>query len=96
TGAPTGFNGIQVVQAGAGALSTNDAFRLAQGLSAGPYQYYLFKGGYDAGSENSWYLRSSVTAVPEPSVTPPDPPGPQEPPSSPEPPGTPQSPGTPS
>ncbi|TLP70188.1 autotransporter outer membrane beta-barrel domain-containing protein [Pseudomonas nitroreducens] len=73
-GALTELNGIQVVEAGQGAVSSSDAFRLAHGLSAGPYQYYLFKGGYTAGSENGWYLRSSVANAPEPPVTPPDPP----------------------
>lgn len=95
TGALTVFNGIQVVQAGAGALSSNDAFHLAQGLSAGPYQYFLFKGGYDAGSENNWYLRSSVAAVPEPPAAPPEQPGTPEQPGAPEQPGTPELPGTP-
>ncbi|WP_448628977.1 autotransporter family protein [Pseudomonas nicosulfuronedens] len=75
TGALTELNGIQVIEAGQGAVSSDAAFSLAGGTSAGPYQYYLFKGGYTAGSENSWYLRSSVsTPLPapvEPPVTPP-------------------------
>ncbi|MDN6859861.1 autotransporter outer membrane beta-barrel domain-containing protein [Pseudomonas sp. CAN2814] len=83
-GALTELNGIQVVEAGQGAVSSNDAFHLAQGLSVGPYQYYLFKGGYTAGSENSWYLRSSVANTPEPPVAPPEPPvSPPEPPVAP-------------
>ncbi|MBB4865637.1 outer membrane autotransporter protein [Pseudomonas nitritireducens] len=77
-GALTELNGIQVVQASQGATSSNDAFSLAHGLSAGPYQYYLFKGGLTAGSENSWYLRSSVAAV-EPSVVAPVEPPPAPP-----------------
>lgn len=82
-GALTSANGIQVVEASQGATSSNGAFTLGNDLSAGAYQYYLFKGGVTAGSENSWYLRSSVAApvaiaavrpaVPpvEPPVTPP-------------------------
>lgn len=63
-GALTTANGIEVVQANNGATSSNGAFTLGGALSAGAYQYYLFKGGVTAGSENSWYLRSSVVAVP--------------------------------
>lgn len=61
-GALTTQNGIQVVEANQGAVSSADAFTLGRPLSAGAYQYYLFKGGVTAGSENSWYLRSSVVA----------------------------------
>ncbi|WP_226502451.1 autotransporter outer membrane beta-barrel domain-containing protein [Pseudomonas sp. MWU16-30317] len=64
TGALTTANGIQVVEANNGASSSNGAFSLASAVSAGAYQYYLFKGGITAGSENSWYLRSSVVALP--------------------------------
>ncbi|MDE1166543.1 MAG: autotransporter outer membrane beta-barrel domain-containing protein [Pseudomonas sp.] len=63
-GALTTQNGIEVVEANQGATSSNSAFSLGSNLSAGAYQYYLFKGGVTAGSENSWYLRSSVVAVP--------------------------------
>lgn len=61
-GALTSVNGIQVVETSQGATSSNGAFTLGNDLSAGAYQYYLFKGGVTAGSENSWYLRSSVAA----------------------------------
>lgn len=64
TGAFTAQNGIQVVQASNGAVSDNSAFSLGSSLSAGAYQYYLFKGGVEAGSENNWYLRSAVVAAP--------------------------------
>lgn len=64
SGALTAADGIQVVEAGPGTTSTSTAFSLGQPLSAGAYQYYLFKGGVSAGSENSWYLRSSVVAPP--------------------------------
>lgn len=94
-GALTELNGIQVVEAGQGAVSTNQAFSLAQGLSAGPYQYYLFKGGYTAGSENSWYLRSSVAAEPELPLPPVDETAPPEQPDTPVQPGTPEQPSTP-
>ena len=64
TGASTTQNGIQVIQANQGATSTVGAFTLGQSLSAGAYQYYLFKGGVTAGTENSWFLRSSVVTPP--------------------------------
>ncbi|MEB0077679.1 autotransporter outer membrane beta-barrel domain-containing protein [Pseudomonas sp. CCI3.2] len=62
-GALTLQNGIEVVQAQNGATSSADAFALKNSVSAGAYQYYLFKGGVTAGSENNWYLRSSVIAI---------------------------------
>ena len=77
-GALTAANGITLVEATQGAVSTDGAFTLANDLSVGAYQYYLFKGGVTAGSENSWFLRSSVVA-PEP-VTPPTVPPVVEPP----------------
>ena len=69
-GGLTQSNGIEVVQALNGATSSTDAFALKGSLSAGAYQYYLFKGGVTAGSENNWYLRSSVVAVEPPVVAP--------------------------
>ena len=71
-GGLTRNNGIEVVQALNGATSNSDAFALKGAVSAGAYEYFLFKGGVTAGSENSWYLRSSVVAVQPPAVpTPP-------------------------
>ncbi|MDD2113994.1 autotransporter outer membrane beta-barrel domain-containing protein [Pseudomonas asiatica] len=63
-GATTAQNGIQVVEARDGAVSTATAFVQTQTLSAGAYDYRLFKGGVTAGSENSWYLRSTLVAPP--------------------------------
>ncbi|MBK5354261.1 autotransporter outer membrane beta-barrel domain-containing protein [Pseudomonas sp. TH41] len=66
-GALTQQNGIQLVQAQGTATSSNGAFALNGGtLSAGAFDYRLFKGGVIAGTENSWYLRSAVIA---PAVT---------------------------
>ncbi len=56
-------SGIEVVQALNGAVSNADAFSLRGSVSAGAYEYLLFKGGVTAGTENNWYLRSSVVAV---------------------------------
>lgn len=82
-GAVTSRNGIQVVEARDGATSTATAFVQTQRLSAGAYDYRLFKGGVTAGSENSWYLRSTVVAptnVPEEPTQPTQPTEPVEPP----------------
>jgi outer membrane autotransporter protein len=92
-GALTTANGIEVVEANAGATSSNGAFSLASAVSAGAYQYYLFKGGVTAGSENSWYLRSSVVALPP--AAPPIPTTPPITPGSPVTPVTPVTPGIP-
>ncbi|EJN19521.1 hypothetical protein PMI35_05564, partial [Pseudomonas sp. GM78] len=72
-GALTQQNGIQVVQAQGTATSDNGAFTLSTPLSAGAFDYVLYKGGVTAGSENSWYLRSSVVATPLVAVPNPDP-----------------------
>jgi len=72
-GAATHQNGIQVVEARAGATSTATAFVQTQTLSVGAYDYRLFKGGVTAGSENSWYLRSTVVAAPAPTAQEPNP-----------------------
>lgn len=70
-GGLTQDNGIEVVQAVNGATSTNDAFVLGNRVVAGAYRYQLFKGGVTAGTENSWFLRSSVAAVRSPLSVPP-------------------------
>ncbi|MGE8059388.1 autotransporter outer membrane beta-barrel domain-containing protein [Pseudomonas sp. NPDC089547] len=80
TGAATAQNGIQVVEARDGATSTATAFVQTQTLSVGAYDYRLFKGGVTAGSENSWYLRSTVVAPAPVPETPTQPTEPGEPP----------------
>ncbi|MDO4238261.1 pertactin-like passenger domain-containing protein, partial [Pseudomonas sp.] len=74
-GGLTRNSGIEVVQALNGTTSSADAFALKGSVSAGAYEYRLFKGGVTAGTENNWYLRSSVVAV-QPPVVPPVPPTP--------------------
>ncbi|VVP84423.1 hypothetical protein PS910_02277 [Pseudomonas fluorescens] len=61
-GATTPMNGIQVVEATHGATSNATAFVQTQTLSAGAFDYRLFRGGVTAGSENSWFLRSTLVA----------------------------------
>lgn len=72
-GALTQQNGIQLVQAKGTAVSDNTAFALKAPVSVGAFDYRLFKGGITPGSENSWYLRSSVVAPPVVAVANPDP-----------------------
>lgn len=69
-GAATLQDGIQVVQASNGASGRVGAFTLAGPVSAGAFNYYLFKGGVSAGTAESYYLRSTVPVVPP---IPPDP-----------------------
>ena len=80
-GALTVVDGIQVVQAINGATTQPGAFTLAGGsVSAGPFEYVLFKGGVTPGTENNWYLRSALVAGPTPApFSPPLPPPPTEP-----------------
>lgn len=72
-GGLTQANGIQLVQAQGSTVSSNNAFTLNGPVSAGAYDYYLFKGGVTAGTENSWYLRSAVVAPQVVAVPNPDP-----------------------
>ncbi|WLH38139.1 autotransporter outer membrane beta-barrel domain-containing protein [Pseudomonas sp. FP2196] len=72
-GALTLVNGIQLVQAQGSTVSADNAFTLNGPVSAGAYDYYLFKGGVTAGTENSWYLRSAIVAPQVVSVPNPDP-----------------------
>lgn len=79
TGGLTTQDGIEVVQAQGGAVSDINAFSLAQSVSAGAFDYRLFKGGV-TGNQNNWYLRSTVVAGPVPAPIPTAPPAPGAPP----------------
>ncbi|WP_217571151.1 autotransporter outer membrane beta-barrel domain-containing protein [Mesorhizobium sp. GbtcB19] len=70
-GAQTTADGIMVVQAINGATSTANAFALDAPVAAGAFEYYLFKGGVSAGSEDNWYLRSTLTTPATPAAAPP-------------------------
>ncbi|WP_294736991.1 autotransporter outer membrane beta-barrel domain-containing protein [uncultured Pseudomonas sp.] len=66
-GGQTVQNGIQVVQTINGATGSDLAFSLPGGsVSAGAFEYYLYKGGVTPGTAQNWYLRSSVEAPPLP------------------------------
>ncbi|NJJ60254.1 autotransporter family protein [Pseudomonas sp. B14(2022)] len=63
-GAATLQDGIQVVQALNGASGSGNAFTLVGPVSAGAFDYYLFKGGVTAGTAENYYLRSTIPVVP--------------------------------
>lgn len=72
-GAATQQDGILVVQAVNGATTSSAAFGLSNAVAAGAYEYALFRGGVSAGSEENWYLRStilpgSIPAAPDPAI----------------------------
>lgn len=69
TGAFTASDGIMVVQALNGATTTNTAFSLNGRVAAGAYEYYLFKGGISANSNENWYLRSALLSGTQPAPT---------------------------
>ncbi|MBB5191716.1 fibronectin-binding autotransporter adhesin [Silvimonas terrae] len=58
-------NGIEVVAANNGATTAASAFS-GRDVSAGAYTYRLFQGGKDAGTQENWYLRSTLTNPIEP------------------------------
>src|SRR5262245_2364139 len=80
-GAETVSNGILVVQAINRGTTTPTAFSLAGGrVTAGAFDYFLFRGGVTPGTQDSWFLRSSIVAPPvtppgttPPGTTPPEP-----------------------
>lgn len=79
-GALTVGDGILVVQALNPARSAAGAFSLNGGpITAGAFDYFLFKGGASSESQGNWYLRSTLVAPATPDVPPPTP-APGEPP----------------
>src|SRR6516165_9610278 len=65
-GALTVGDGILVVQVLNPARSANDAFSLAgRFITAGAFDYFLFKGGLSPGSEGNWYLRNTLASTAE-------------------------------
>ena len=73
-GAETVANGIAVVRAINGGITTPGAFALAGEVRAGAFDYLLFRGGVDpSNSPNDWFLRSTFTVGPpiEPPIEPP-------------------------
>ncbi|WP_425960457.1 autotransporter outer membrane beta-barrel domain-containing protein [Rhizobium nepotum] len=62
SGAMTTASGIMVVEAMNGAATAGGAFALNSRVAAGAYEYYLFKGGVSAGTQDNWYLRSTIVS----------------------------------
>lgn len=92
-GAVTSGNGIPVVEVANGGTTAPGAFALDRVVAAGPYEYQLARGGVSAGTEEYWFLRSTVDCShanaptpPCPTPQPPEPPGPPTPPDPPAPP----------
>ncbi|MEP6566905.1 MAG: autotransporter outer membrane beta-barrel domain-containing protein, partial [Mesorhizobium sp.] len=69
-GAETTADGIMIIQAINGASSDTTAFALDAPVAAGAFEYYLFKGGVSAGSDENWYLRSSLITPTSPAAAP--------------------------
>lgn len=76
-GALTTADGIMVVQAANGGTTAPGAFTQATALQAGPYRYFLYRGGVSAGTTENWYLRSSAPPPPVPTPDNPNPVAPQ-------------------
>jgi outer membrane autotransporter protein len=66
TGALTVGDGILVVQVLDPNRSATGAFSLAQPISAGAFDYFLFKDGVSPGSQGNWYLRNTLVPGPTP------------------------------
>ena len=73
-GALTVGDGILVAEVLNPARSASGAFSLNGGfITAGAFDYVLFKGGASPGSQGNWYLRNTLVAPPTPDVPPPEP-----------------------
>ena len=59
-GQPTSGDGIPLVIASAGAVTSNTAFYYPNRIAVGAYEYSIIKGG--ASSQDSWYLKSDNSA----------------------------------
>ena len=83
-------NGILVVDAVNGGLTSATAFALTTPVVAGPYEYGLRRGSADGSSSENWYLRSTLDCGATGAPSPPCPsPPPSPPPPPPPPPGPP-------
>ncbi|MFD1217221.1 autotransporter family protein [Microbulbifer celer] len=63
-------DGIMVVETRNGGTTSTGAFYMPRGISAGPYEYYLFRGTGDPQDEDNWYLRSTVQPGETPATSP--------------------------
>lgn len=82
-GALTAADGILLVQA-VNATTATDTFALSAPVVAGPYEYFLYRGGASgvgsADNQNSWFLRSTIDCAAPGAPVPPCPAPPNPPP----------------
>ena len=71
SGAQTMANGIAVVQAINSGTTASGAFKLADAISVGAFDYFLFRGGLGGSNPDDWFLRSSFVVPPLPGTSPP-------------------------
>ncbi len=57
-------NGILVVEAQNGGTTVPGTFTLGRPVVAGPYEYSLYRGSFDASGPENWYLRSVLVPTP--------------------------------
>lgn len=69
SGADT-LDGILVVETRGGASTADNAFYMTESISAGPYEYFLFRGGHDPADADNWYLRSNLLPGDVPATSP--------------------------
>ncbi|MFC5585762.1 autotransporter outer membrane beta-barrel domain-containing protein [Nitratireductor kimnyeongensis] len=81
SGGATVQDGIMVVEATGSGTTAAGAFSLNDRVAVGAFEYQLYRGGVSAGTQENWYLRSTIVnptspTVPQPApgpVTPPTP-----------------------
>ncbi|WP_295811987.1 autotransporter outer membrane beta-barrel domain-containing protein [uncultured Nitratireductor sp.] len=85
SGAETVQDGIMVVETTGNGTTDPGAFALNNRVAVGAFEYYLFRGGVSGGTQENWYLRSTLVnpqtptaVVPEPAPAP-DPLSPADP-----------------
>lgn len=61
--------GILIVEARNGGSTNPDAFYMPAPVSAGPFEYYLFRGGKTEEEADNWYLRNNLLPGSEPPST---------------------------
>jgi len=65
-GQETVGNGIMVVEAINGGTTDPNSFSLGNEVIAGPYEYLLYRGGFNGTDPDNWFLRSSFGPGPDP------------------------------
>ncbi|WGL15817.1 autotransporter outer membrane beta-barrel domain-containing protein [Microbulbifer bruguierae] len=63
-------DGILVVEARNGGTTASHAFYMSNSVSAGPYEYFLFRGNGNPADAQNWYLRSTLLPGDVPATAP--------------------------